>query len=188
MQKFRRRGKKSSPLPHVLEWKEVTRRTSMLSSRFVPSPVPEPPCVQSRCVAGGRRYRNQASLLEVRMGSVFTGRYRGFRRDVADGGRVRTGLVRRGRLLARPSCSGSQAWLASASRSSQADRPIRWRRGEGKAMFATWMCLSMQTDARSITSREKIKECESTKIRCSLRLRLQRDPVIKLAFTQTQYF
>ena len=98
-------------------------------------------CSISMCSS---RYRNQASLLEVRMGSVFTGRYRGFRRDVADGGRVRTGLVRRGRLLARP----------SASRSSQGDRPIQSRRGEGKVMFGTWMCLSMQTDARSITSRK----------------------------------
>jgi len=98
----------------------------MLSSRFLRQrPFTSPGGSMCSISMRGRRYRNQASLLEVRMGSVFTGRYRGFRRDVADGGRVRTGLVRRGRLLARPSCSGSQAWLASASRSSQADRPIR---------------------------------------------------------------
>jgi hypothetical protein len=48
-------------------------------------------CSISMCSS---RYRNQASLLEVRMGSVFTGRYRGFRRDVADGGRSgKTGKV-----------------------------------------------------------------------------------------------
>ena len=162
-------GKKMFTTPHMLGWK---RGPPILSSRFlrqrpftsppsatslqnskyrpvnmlpIPTPGREGPHIEIEHVAAlqsfvPRRLRLVAHLFQQAPGRcelVWSGR--------------RTGKVVDHRAVAVG--HGSAVCIAS-----QADRPVRWRRGEERVMFATWMCLSMPTvlvfRSRSVTTRK----------------------------------